>query len=270
MVQDNKGSVYLLDWNCIKLSLLICLLVLSMGCVGQSEPPEEVPETSEPPGDVSEPGTVSLQVGEYYKYRFVINDIEFGYADYRIKAEEDYEGHNAYCVELSLSQDLNKLGAQGKVELQGTLYIKKNVLPLFYQAEALVNGGKQTIECTFSENKAHDVVTVGEEKYEEEFSLEENTYLMDNNMIGLWALVYRTLSLEVGQTYEVPLFFSANLSKYTVEIEVLRTETIVVAGKSYEVFVCNVPLFNEIDYVTKDGLLVRIELPSQNGFIELV
>ncbi len=261
MLQNNKGFVHLLDWNCIKLSLLICLLVLSMGCVGQSEPPEE---------GVSEIEEVSLQVGEYYKYRFVINDIEFGYADYEIKGEEDYEGQDAYCVELSLDQDLNKLGAQGKVELQATLYIKKNVLPLFYQAEALVDGEKQTIECTFSENKAHDVVTVGEEKYEKEVSLEENTYLMDNNMIGLWALVYKTLSLEVGQTYTVSLFFSANFSTYMVDIEVERTETIVVAGKSYEVFVCNVPLFNEIDYVTKDGLLVRIDLPSQNGFIELV
>ncbi len=211
-----------------------------------------------------------LHVGEYYKYRFVIDDVEFGYTDYRIKKKETYKGEEALYVELSLDLDYNKIGIAAKLVMDAVLYITEDIMPLFYQVDALVNSEKQTIECTFSEGKVLDVVTVGDKTYEEEVSLEENTYVMHSNVIGLWALVYRSLQLEVGQVYKVPVFFSENFSKYVVDIEVLRTETITVAGKSYEVFVCNVPFFKEIDYVTKDGLLVKIDLPSQNGFIELV
>lgn len=211
-----------------------------------------------------------LAVGEYYRYRFVINDVEFGYTDYRIKEKTTYEGQETFYAELSLDLDYNKIGNPIKFVMEAVLYIKENVTPLFYQVDALVNSEEQTIECTFSDNTVHDVVTAGGKTYEEEVNLEENTYVMHSNVIGLWALMYKTLGLEVGETYKVPVFFSENFKKYVVDIEVLRTETIVVGGKSYEVFVCNVPLFKEIDYVTKDGLLVKIDLPSQNGFIELV
>lgn len=211
-----------------------------------------------------------LEIGEYRRYRFTIDEVEFGHADYRIKSKESYEGQEAFYVELSLDQDLNKLGTPVEVELEAGLYITEDVMPLFYRVDALVNSEKQTIECRVSEGKAYDVVTVGEKKYEDEINLEEGTYLMGNNMIGLWALMYKSLQLEVGETYKIPVFFPANFQKFVVDIEVMRVDTVVVAGKSYEVFVCNVPLFKEIDYVTEDGLLVRIDLPSQNGFIELI
>ncbi|MBU7028718.1 MAG: DUF3108 domain-containing protein [Theionarchaea archaeon] len=211
-----------------------------------------------------------LKVGEYYKYRFVINDVEFGYTDYKIKKKTTYEGQEAFYVELYLDLDYNKIGKQIELVMGAILYITGDIMPLYYQVDALVNSEKQTVECTFSDSKVYDVVTAGGKTYEEEVNLEESTYLMHSNMIGLWALVYRSLELEEGETYKVPVFFSENFTKYVVDIEVLRTETIVVAGKSYEVFVCNVPLYREIDYVTKDGLLVKIDLPSQNGFIELV
>jgi transglutaminase-like putative cysteine protease len=243
--------------------------LFKLGAV-QSLEVEVLEYTEEEPEIRIEERKALLEVGEYYKYRFVINDVEFGYHEYSITKEEPYEGQEAYYVELLLDLDFNKIDVPRKAVIDAVLYITDEVIPLYYHMDALVNAEKQTIECTFSEGKAHDVVTVGEEKYEEVVTLEDNTYLMGNNMIGLWALVYRTLQLKVGETYKVPLFFSENFTNLVVDIEVLRTETIVVAGESYEVFVCNVPLFKEVDYVTKDGLLVKIDLPSQNGFIELV
>ncbi len=243
--------------------------LFKLGAV-QSLEVEVLEYTEEEPEIRIEEKKALLEVGEYYRYRFVINDVEFGYHEYRITKKEPYEGQEAYYVELLLDLDFNKIDVPRKAVIDAGLYIREDVIPLYYHVDALVNAEKQTIDCTFSEGKAHDVVTVGEEKYEETITLEDNTYLMGNNMIGLWALVYRTLQLKVGETYKVPLFFSENFTNLVVDIEVLRTETVVVAGESYEVFVCNVPLFKEVDYVTKDGLLVKVDLPSQNGFIELV
>ncbi|MBU7016584.1 MAG: hypothetical protein HXS44_03680 [Theionarchaea archaeon] len=243
--------------------------LFKLGAVREMEV-EILEHTEEKPEIKVEEKEALLKVGEYRKYRFVIDDVEIGYTDYRIKRRETYEGQEAYYVELSLDLDFNKINTARKVVIEAFLYITEHVMPLYYSLDALVNTEKQTIECTFADGKAHDVVTVGDKKYEEKVNLEENTYLMGNNMIGLWALMYKTLNLEVGETYKIPLFFSENFTKLVVEIEVLRTETIVVGGKSYDVYVCDVPKFKEIDYVTKDGLLVKIDLPSQNGFIELV
>ena len=211
-----------------------------------------------------------LKPGEYGKYRFVIDDVEFGYSDYKIVKKETYNGQEAYYVELSLDLDYTKIGTPITATMDAVLYITEDIRPLFYQVDAQVDSDHQTIECTFSENKVTDVVFARGKTYEEEVTLEENTYVMHSNMIGLWAFVYRSLKLEVGETYTVPVFFSENFTKLTVDVEVLRTETITVAGKSYEVFVCDVPLFKEVDYVTKDGLLVKVDLPSQNGYIELM
>ncbi|MGD2247764.1 MAG: transglutaminase domain-containing protein [Candidatus Methanofastidiosia archaeon] len=226
--------------------------------------------TQEKPEIEIEEKEALLQVGEYYKYRFVLNDVEFGYTDYKIKRRETYEGEKAFYVELSLDLDYNKIGNPVVLDLDAVLYITEDIRPLYYDVDALVNDEKQTIECTFTEDKVLDTVTVGSKTYEEEVTLEEGTYLMQSNVIGLWALVYRTLELETGKTYKVPVFFSENFSKYVVEINVLRTETITVAGKTYDVFVCDVPFFKEVDYVTQDGLLVKVDLPSQNVFIELM
>jgi transglutaminase-like putative cysteine protease len=226
--------------------------------------------TQEEPEVVIEEKEALLNVGEYYTYRFVIDDTEFGYTDYRITKKELYEGVEAFYVELSLDLDLKKVGGPVNLALDAVLYVAGDVMPLDYHVDALVDSEEQTIDCTFRDGKVQYVAVAGGETVEQEITLEDRTYLMQSNVIGLWALVYRSLQLEEGQTYKVPVFFAENYSKFMVNIEVVRTETIVVGGKSYEVFVCDVPLFREIDYVTRDGLLVKIDLPSQNGFIELV
>ncbi|MEA1993210.1 MAG: transglutaminase domain-containing protein [Euryarchaeota archaeon] len=212
----------------------------------------------------------SLKTGEYYQYRFAINDTEFGHADYRAKRKENYEGQEAFFVKLSLDQDLTKLGISKKLELNADLYMTEDVVPLFYSVNALVNEEEQTVECEFSEGKAYDTVTVGEEIDEREIALEEDTYIMGNNMIGLWALMYRSLELKEGESYKISVFFPSRFMKMMVEIEVTGTDIIEVAGESYDCFVCNVPLFKEIDYVTEDGVLVKIDIPSQDAVIELV
>ena len=100
--------------------------------------------------------------------------------------------------------------------------------------------------------------------------MESDTQLLANNMIGWLNLMYSTLSLKAGESFNVPALFPASFTQMTVTINVRpEQEEIEVGGKSYRVFVCDVPAFNEIDYVTEDGLLLKIEIPAQEVIIEL-
>jgi transglutaminase-like putative cysteine protease len=208
---------------------------------------------------------LSLEIGESHSYRFIIGGEDVGRAGYTVRGGDP----TGFLVDLTLEQNLTTISVPVIVDLEGTFSITEEGAPLLYRVDAVVSGEEQRIECTFSDGTAHVAVTAGEKTYEEEITLEADTYIMGNNIIGLWALVYRSIELEEGEVYTIPVFFPSNFMAVMVEIEVTSTDSIEVAGESYDCFVCKVPLFKEIDYVTEDGLLVRIEIPSQDAVIEL-
>ncbi|MFQ6087747.1 MAG: transglutaminase domain-containing protein [Candidatus Methanofastidiosia archaeon] len=210
-----------------------------------------------------------IEVGERYRYKFVIDDVEFGYNEFVVEKKTRYNDRDAFLVKSKIFLDFEKIDIEKKLDLSSEFYITSDVRYLYYKWNALVNGERQSVECEIEENNAHTVVFVGEKRHEENIKLEENTYIHDNNHIATWALMYRTLDLRVGEIFKIPVFFPANFLKMVVNIEVLRQEKIEIGGKTYEVFVCRVSEFKEIDYVTADGLLLRIEIPLQNAIIEL-
>ena len=114
------------------------------------------------------------------------------------------------------------------------------------------------------------MVVKGKETIEQDIELEPDTLLLANNMIGWFDLMYSTLPLRAGESFNIPAFFPGNLLTMTVTIDVHPEQVnIDIGGKNYKVFICDVPAFKETDYVTKDGLLVKIEIPAQKVIIEL-
>ena len=119
---------------------------------------------------------------------------------------------------------------------------------------------------------------IGGKRTERNIELEPNTVLLDKHMIGWFDLMYSTLTLESGKSFNVPAFTPwgcGDLLKMAVTIAVtinVRQEqaNIEVGGKNYRVFVCDVPAFNETDYVTGDGTLLKVEIPALKMTIELV
>ena len=111
---------------------------------------------------------------------------------------------------------------------------------------------------------------VGDKTHEKELSLDPGTKLLENNMVCWFDLMYRSLLLKTGETYNISAFFPGNFLKLTITIKVKELmEEIIVNGKNYKVFVCDVPMLKEIDYVTEEGMLVKLEVPAQKLVVEL-
>ena len=209
-----------------------------------------------------------LEVGFGGEYIFFKGETEFGRNTYEVIGEEVQNGAVVFTLRSNLQLDLAKLGAGGTLALEADLTVDDAANPRFYTVDAMAAGQKQTVRCSVENGVAQDVVVVGEKQYQKELTLDENTILLDNNMIGWFDLMYSTLPLKPGETFHVPVLFPGNLLTMLVTLTVREEpEEIQVGNNRQAVYVCDVPAFKQIDYVTFEGVLVRIEIPTQDVVI---
>ncbi|MGC9332514.1 MAG: hypothetical protein ACP5JJ_00070, partial [Anaerolineae bacterium] len=225
-------------------------------------------DTGAGPADL-ETRPVALAAGEGGRYVFLRGETEFGEARYHVDACDA----GLYRVQQQLALDASKVGASvPPVTVSATLAVDAGLHPLRYALDAMVGEEHQTIDLTVTEGVAHTSVVARGQTYEQEVALQPGTYLLGSNLLGWHALMLRGLDLAPGKTFQVPVFFPESLAAMTVEFEVRdATETIAVGGGSYECLVVDIPDFQgEVDYVTLDGRLVRVALPSQDVTIDVV
>lgn len=222
----------------------------------------EYTDTGAGPADL-ETRAVALTPGESGRYVFRQGETEFGDARYQVTACDA----GACRVQQQLAMDTGKVGASAPaVTISATLIVDANLHPLRYTLDAMVGDDHQTIDLVVTDGVAHTAVVARGQMYERDVSLQPGTYLLGNNLLGWHALMLRGLDLRPGRTFQVPVFFAESFTAMTVRLAVRdATETIAVGGQSYECLVVDIPDFQgEVDYVTPDGRLIRVALPSQN------
>ena len=211
---------------------------------------------------------VALAGGDNGRYVFRQGETEFGDVSYRVMAC----GAGLCRVQQQLTMDAGKVGASAPaVTISATLTVDANLHPVRYALDAMVGDDPQTIDLVVTDGVAHTSVVARGQTYEQDVPLQPGTYLLGSNLLGWHALMLRSLDLVPGKTFQVPVFFPENLAAMTIQLAVRdATETITVRGQSYECLVVDIPDFKgEVDYVTLDGRLIRVALPSQNGTIGL-
>jgi transglutaminase-like putative cysteine protease len=224
-------------------------------------------DTGAGPADL-ETRTVSLAGGQSGRYVFRQGQTEFGEASYQVVACDA-----GLCrVQQQLTMDASKVGASTPaVTISATLTVDASLHPLRYALDAMVGDDPQSIDLTVTDGLAHTSVVARGQTYEQEAPLQPGTYLLGSNLLGWHALMLRSLDLAPGKTFQVPVFFPESFAAMTVQLGVRdATETITVGGQSYECLVVDIPDFRgEVDYVTLDGRLIRVSLPSQEVTIDL-
>jgi transglutaminase-like putative cysteine protease len=224
-------------------------------------------DTGAGPADL-ETRAVVLTAGESGRYVFRQGETEFGDASYQVVACDA-----GLCrVQQQLAMDAGKVGASAPpVTISATLTVDADLHPLRYALDAMVGDDHQTIDLAVTDGVAHTSVVARGQTYEQDVTLQPGTYLLGSNLLGWHALMLRGLDLALGKTFQVPVFFPESLAAMTVELTVRdATETITVGGQSHECLVVDIPDFQgEVDYVTLDGRLIRVALPSRNVIIDM-
>jgi hypothetical protein len=211
-----------------------------------------------------------LRAGERYTYRFTVRGEEIGEHTWEvaIAPTEDEPAHLRVHVDL----DPARPGVHGsRLLLDGDLWVDEQARPVRYAANAETGGEEATVDVRFDEQGAHAAVSAHGQQVTKEVPVPGGAYLLANNVAGCFALLYRSLALEPGQELIVPVYFAESLAGQSIRLMVAdETEWLTVDGVRYECLVVEVPECGQKDYVTAEGLLVRMTVPEQGTVIDLV
>ena len=223
-----------------KILVLLVISIVFSGCITE----EKETKTKE----------LDLEIGEEYTYEFYSNGSYIGYNKYNVVGKE---GEN-YLIESEVN--LEKLG----LKMNAKYTITKECMPVRYEFVAYVNNEKQTVSCEFTEGNVHEVATKGDQKFERDIKLEEGTYLLDNNMIGQWALMFKTMELKTGDSYVIPMFAAQPMKALKTEMKVGEIEKI----EGYDCYKLD---FIELGYFVyvSDGELIKMETKDKTLIIVL-
>ena len=223
-----------------KILVLLVISIVFSGCISE----EKETKTKE----------LDLEIGEEYTYEFYSNGSYIGYNKYKVVGKE---GEN-YLIESEVN--LEKLG----LKMNAKYTITKECMPVHYEFVAYVNNEKQTVSCEFTEGNVHEVATKGDQKFERDIKLEEGTYLLDNNMIGQWALMFKTMELKTGDSYVIPMFAAQPMKALKIEMKVGEIEKI----EGYDCYKLD---FIELGYYiyVSDGELIKMETKDKTLIIVL-
>ncbi len=114
------------------------------------------------------------------------------------------------------------------------------------------------------DNKTND-------KIEKAVQLKPETLLLNDKSVAWLDLMYSVVPLTAGKSLNVPVFYPNSFESTELEITIRQTmDEIDMGGKIHPVFVCHTGSPAQVHYVTKEGQLVRIDLPDSDITIQLI
>jgi len=225
-----------------KILVLLVISIVFSGCISE----EEETKTKE----------LDLEIGEEYTYEFYSNGSYIGHNKYKVVGKE---GEN-YLIE----SEVNISQANIDLKIDAKYTITKECMPVHYEFVAYVNNEKQTVSCEFTEGNVYEAATKGDQKFEKDIKLEEGTYLLDNNMIGQWALMFKTMELKTGDSYVIPMFAAQPMKALKIEMKVGEIEKI----EGHDCYKLDFPEMKYFMYIS-EGELIKMETKDKTLVIIL-
>lgn len=186
-------------------------------------------------------------------YAIEVNGTHIGRADFEYTGMAEYGGERAFVV----MESANLSGSGYGMHTGGTLYVTSDGRPLFYNMTIRKNGAEKNVVCRFGEGGVLQTVAEGNAGRDVMIKADDDSFIIANNMISHWALLFRAARLEPSNTYIVRLYSPNVEAQITRTLEVTGVETIKVGGRSYETYV-----FRESGgsyyYVTPEGILLKV------------
>ena len=213
-----------------------------------------------------------LKGGERYVYTFLLQGQPRGTHVWQVLGAETLDGADAVHLQASLTLDVPELAVTGtRLLTLADLWVDGDGRPQLYRARTSLGEETPTVEARFTATSAHEEVSAHGQEVAKDVPLPADVFLMANNMVGWRALIYRCLKLEPGQSLVVPVYVTEGLAVQALHLNVgPQLEEVTAGGHSYKCLAVQVPEFDETDYVTPEGLLVRIALPAQETVVDLL
>ncbi len=205
---------------------------------------------------------ISWQLNHDYTYAYMKGTEKLGTEVFQI-AKVTTDGRDTYQVTDKLD-----VTAQGTHVMSDTRFVvQDDVLPEMFHRTFDVRDTKVTRDCTFGDGKVSIRVT-GPTEMEREISLKPGTYLFDNNLIASFAMLCSQFDLQEDHQIDIRTFHPTSLSVIPLTFQLKKVKTLSLGSEQVECFECNVEQIKNTFWISRDGRLVKVDIPSAS--IEIV
>jgi hypothetical protein len=198
-------------------------------------------------------------------YRFTIAGQDIGSIVCRFEKEPNSGGPGAaYTIKSRLDLDFQRINiqksvvasSQGAIDAAGRLHT--------YRLDMAANAQKVVIDCEFDGRRIEETLQVGKNTYRKKLAINQHpTYILDNNMIGMWALMVHQLDVEGNSNLKVYGFFPQSLQVMPLELRFVKRERLKIGTAEHNTSVYAVDAIKEMFWITDSGILAKIEAPLQ-------
>ncbi|TKJ30303.1 hypothetical protein CEE39_08355 [bacterium (candidate division B38) B3_B38] len=208
-------------------------------------------------------------IGEERAYSFAINQVEIGYQWNKLVEKTLYQGQPAYHFEHRLSLDFGPIGGELRVESRAELLVTPQGLPLYYRAEGEARGVKQSVEMEFTAEGVKATTERNGQKSPLTGKLSPGSYFLENNIMGQFNILLGMERPSPGETAETRFFSLNAFREIDYQLKGLPEETLVIQGREQRCSVLEDSLGSKL-WLSKEGKLLRLEMPAQKLVIRLV
>ncbi len=255
---------------CIALAGLVCCFSMPMALFCQESETVAVEQAT----SVTESMVTRVEdiwpPGEVREYLFQIAGQEVGRQWNQLIVGPATESGQSYELRFKLNMDLNAVGQPIQMQMHGGLILTPEGRPLSYDLDVSIDEQKQKLTAEFVEGKVLATVLKGAGESEHRVPCSPDIFVVDNNMIGQWALMLGLLPLQIGEKIPQKIFVPQALMEMDILVDVTGVETIEVGGVEEKAYVCEIAPIGESVWVSEGGKMIRLEDEKQNLIITLL
>jgi len=192
------------------------------------------------------------------RYDFFLNDRNIGYSEFEFVGGA---GEGVYRIK----EMTNFSTEEYRMYIEGVLHVTLDARPVFYNMTINKNGNIKNQVFEFGDGGITEKITENNETRTLHININPDSFIIANNMISHWALLFRAVRLEPRNTYIVHIFSPNIEAGFVRSFEVSGVRNVKVDGKNYEAYIFDDGGGN-LNYVTPEGGLLKIE----NSILKIV
>lgn len=195
------------------------------------------------------------------KYEFLVNDVAIGISRTRSLGQVELNGESTYAFSLETELDSTPVGKDYVIQSTARLYLNRNGLPVYYAYQEKVNGEVREATCEFPGNGGICRWRSDRKSLEMDIPRSGESFILDRNMMGAWAILAMRLPRAVGESIPVHAIVPCqpgHLAAAFNSTGTARTED--ANGETLYYLYESVPM-GETLWIREDGTLLRLENP---------
>ena len=194
------------------------------------------------------------------RYTFLMRNKTIGYNEFRVINKTTIMNIPVYQIQ----EKTNLTFGNTSLLINGNLFITKDVRPTYHEYEIRTGDVSKRYVSEFSGDKVHEIIYINGKEHEKTIPISNDTFILTNNIIGQWALIFQVLPLRLNEEYDVDIFdpSEGRTDKFVIKVDGM--ENILIGKKLYKVYRLD-GNFSDVQhtfYVTLDGVLVKMKNPE--------